>query len=342
MATAIAATGVSLTIPFGENILLQNAEVPRRANSNNTAATPQIAMGDRMVARRLWSIISIAALLALSLSTPSLAQGYPDHVIKVVVPYGPGFVADTMARIIADRLSPQLKQPIIVENRPGAGGVLGTDYVVKSNPDGYTLLSHTMAALGPTASTNMPYDPLRDLAGVAPVASVSGILVASKTRGFKTLQELIAYGKQNPGALNFASLGPGSPSHIYAEKLMRIAGFEAVPISYKGPAEAMTDLIAGRVDFFALTVATALPYVRDGKLTPWLLHPQSVRLSLRTFRRRSRPECPTRPWTQALAFGRREGHPHPSFKISIGRSSPSLKSPRSGNGSSRSAQSRGR
>jgi tripartite-type tricarboxylate transporter receptor subunit TctC len=220
-----------------------------------------------MVAKRLWSIVSIAALLALSLSTPTLAQGYPDHIIKVVVPYGPGFVADTMARIIADRLSPQLKQPIIVENRPGAGGVLGTDYVVKSNPDGYTLLSHTMAALGPTASTNMPYDPLRDLEGIAPVASVSGILVASKARGFKTLQELIAYGKQNPGALNFASLGPGSPSHIYAEKLMRIAGFEAVPISYKGPSEAMTDLIAGRVDFFALTVATALPYVRDGKLT---------------------------------------------------------------------------
>jgi tripartite-type tricarboxylate transporter receptor subunit TctC len=220
-----------------------------------------------MSVTRGWPAVLLVVSIASSLSPPSRAQSYPDHLIKIVVPYGPGFAADTMARIVSDRLSPLVGQPIVLENRPGAGGVLGTDFVVKSKPDGYTLLSHTMASLGPAAWTNMPYDPLADLAGIAPIATVSGILVASKSRGFKTIQDLIAYGKHNPGIVNFASLGPGSPSHIYAEKLMQLAQFDAVPIAYKGPSEAMTDLIAGRVDFFALTVATALPFVREDKLT---------------------------------------------------------------------------
>ena len=210
-------------------------------------------------------IVFVASIASI---TASLAQSYPDHPIRIVVPYGPGFSADTMARIIADRLSPMLGQPIVIENRPGAGGVVGTDFVVKSKPDGYTLLSNTMASLGPSASTSTPYDPLTDLIGIAPIGRVSGILVASKSRGFKTLQDLIAYGRQNPNVLNFASLGPGSPSHIYAEKLMQLAAFDAVPIAYKGPSEAMADLIAGRVDFFALTMGTALPFVREGNVTP--------------------------------------------------------------------------
>ena len=214
------------------------------------------------------AILLIAFIASILPASPSLAQSYPDHLIRIVVPYGPGFAADTMARIISDRLSPMLGQPIVIENRPGGGGVVGTDFVVKSRPDGYTLLSHTMASLGPSASTGTPYDPLTDLIGIAPIGRVSGILVASKSKGFKTLQDLIAYGRQHPNALNFASLGPGSPSHIYAEKLMQLAGFDAVPIAYKGPSEAMADLIAGRVDFFALTVGTALPFVREGNLTP--------------------------------------------------------------------------
>ncbi len=217
---------------------------------------------------RCGSTMLLVALVASLVSARSFAQSYPDHLIRIVVPYGPGFAADTLARIVSDRLSPMLGQPIVIENRPGGGGVVGTDFVVKSKPDGYTLLSHTMASLGPTASTNTPYDPLQDLAGIAPIATVSGILVASKSSGFKTLQDLITYGRQNPNMLNFASLGPGSPSHIYAEKLMQLANFDAVPISYKGPSEAMADLIAGRVDFFALTVGTALPFVRQGNLTP--------------------------------------------------------------------------
>ncbi len=221
-----------------------------------------------MTRGRCGSTMLLVALVASLVSATSFAQSYPDHLIRIVVPYGPGFAADTLARIVSDRLSPMLEQPIVIENRPGGGGVVGTDFVVKSKPDGYTLLSHTMASLGPTASTNTPYDPLQDLAGIAPIATVSGILVASKSSGFKTLQDLITYGRQNPNMLNFASLGPGSPSHIYAEKLMQLANFDAVPISYKGPSEAMADLIAGRVDFFALTVGTALPFVRHGNLTP--------------------------------------------------------------------------
>jgi len=146
--------------------------------------------------RRGLAILLVAFIASILSAATALSQTYPDHLIRIVVPYGPGFSADTMARIISDRLSPMLGQPIVIENRPGGGGVVGTDFVVRSNPDGYTLLSHTMASLGPSASTSTPYDPLTDLIGIAPIGRVSGILVASKSKGFKTLQDLIAYGKQ--------------------------------------------------------------------------------------------------------------------------------------------------
>src|ERR1700722_16203969 len=112
----------------------------------------------------------LLAVFAASIPwTTSRAQTYPDHLIRIVVPYGPGFAADTMARIVSDRLSPMLGQPIVIENRPGGGGVVGTDFVVKAKPDGYTLLSHTRASLGPSAATSTPYDPLTDLIGIAPI-----------------------------------------------------------------------------------------------------------------------------------------------------------------------------
>jgi tripartite-type tricarboxylate transporter receptor subunit TctC len=130
----------------------------------------------------------IVFVTSIASAAASFAQSYPDHLIRIDVPYGPGFSADTMARIISDRLSPMLGQPIVIENRPGAGGVVGTDFVVKSKPDGHTLLSNTMASLGPSGSTSTPYDPLVDLIGIAPIGRVSGILVASKSQGFKTLQ----------------------------------------------------------------------------------------------------------------------------------------------------------
>jgi tripartite-type tricarboxylate transporter receptor subunit TctC len=134
--------------------------------------------------RRGSAILLVALIVSMAPAGTSLAQPYPDHLVRIVVPYGPGFAADTMARIVADRLSPMLGQPIVIENRPGGGGVVGTDFVVKSKPDGYTLLSHTMASLGPSASASTPYDPLIDLIGIAPIGRVSGILVASKASGF--------------------------------------------------------------------------------------------------------------------------------------------------------------
>lgn len=206
------------------------------------------------------------ALTLVSFLGGAAAQDYPNRTIRIIVPYGAGMVSDTMARIIADRLAPVVRQPIVIENRPGAGGMLGNDMVAKAAPDGYTLLSQTMASLGPAAVDKMPYDPVQDFAGISPIANVAGILVATKSRGFKTLKDLVAYAKANPGVLSYASLGPGSPSYIYSEKLKLLAGFDAVGVPYKGPSDAMTDLIAGRVDFFTLSVATAMPFIREGQL----------------------------------------------------------------------------
>jgi tripartite-type tricarboxylate transporter receptor subunit TctC len=125
-----------------------------------------------MHTRRRASASLLAVFIASILSAANArAQSYPDHLVRIVVPYGPGFAADTMARIVSNRLSPMLGQPIVIENRPGGGGVVGTDFVVKSRPDGYTLLSHTMASLGPSASANAPYDPLTDLIGIAQSAA---------------------------------------------------------------------------------------------------------------------------------------------------------------------------
>ena len=197
----------------------------------------------------------------------AFAQDWPTHPIRVIIPFGAGSATDLIPRIVFDRLSPQLGQPIVVENRGGAGGTLGTAAVAKADPDGYTLLAHSNAfSVAPAIYSNLPYDTLKDFAPVMPFGSLAAVLVMAPSKGFKTIQEMVAAAKAKPGTFNFASVGIGSGTHLSAEKLKLSAGFDAVHVPFRGGPEALTEVMAGRVDFYFCPVGTALPFIRDGRL----------------------------------------------------------------------------
>ena len=165
-----------------------------------------------------------------------------------------------MPRIVFEQLSPQLGQPIVVENRTGAGGTLGTSAVAKADPDGYTLLAHSNAfSVAPAIYASLPYDTEKDFAAIIPFGSLPAVLVMSPSKGFKTIQEMVAAAKAKPGTFNYASVGVGSGTHLSAEKLKLGAGFDAVHIPFRGGPEALTEIIAGRVDFYFCPINTALP-----------------------------------------------------------------------------------
>jgi tripartite-type tricarboxylate transporter receptor subunit TctC len=206
----------------------------------------------------------VVALLAGAAS----AQTYPDRVIRVVVPYPAGGPTDGLGRIIAKGLQDAWGQPAIVENRPGAAGNIGSDFVAKAAPDGYTLLvnSGPTMVISQSLFGNLPYDPLKDLAPVTQAVLLPNILVARPTLPATSVQELITLLKANPGKFNFASAGGGTVGHMAGELFKQMAGVDMVHIPYKGAAPAMADLLGGQVDIFFDTIASALPYVKAGKL----------------------------------------------------------------------------
>ncbi len=210
-----------------------------------------------------------ACLAALSLaSTMVLAQpAYPDKTIRFVVPFTAGSGTDIVARTVGEAMSRGLGQTIIIENRPGAGGTLGAAMVAKSAPDGYTLLVHSAGHVAnPSMYANLPYDTIRDFAGVTPLASLPNVLIVSPAKGWKTVQELVDKARANPGALNYGSAGVGSATHMNAEIFRLAAKYEAVHVPYKGTPEAMTETATGRIDFFFAPLSSALPLIKDGRL----------------------------------------------------------------------------
>ena len=212
-----------------------------------------------------WKILAAGAF-ALT-TQQSLAQTWPTKPVKMVVAFTPGSATDIVGRAVAEKLTGALGQPVIVENRPGAGGTIGTNIVAKADPDGYTLLVNSSAhTSNPSIYANLPFDTLRDIVGVTTLAGQPNVLVVSPTVGFKTAKDLIAAAKAKPGELNYASAGTGSGTHMNAEKFRIAAGFNAVHIPYKGTPEAMTDTMTGRVTFFFAPITAALGPVRDGKL----------------------------------------------------------------------------
>ena len=219
-----------------------------------------------------WRLGSVALVL-VGLQGGAFAQAWPSKPIRVLIPFGAGSATDIIPRIVFDPLSSQLGQPIVVENRAGAGGTLATAAVAKADADGYTLLATSSAhTITPAVYANLPYDPVADLAAIIPLGSLPNVLVISPTKGFKTIGEMVAAAKAKPGSFNYASVGVGSGTHLSVERLRLSAGFDAVHVPFRGGPEALTEVLAGRVDFYFCPINTALPYIRDGRLLALVLN----------------------------------------------------------------------
>ena len=198
----------------------------------------------------------------------TFAQHWPAKAIKMVVPFSAGGSTDTVARIISEKLTSRLGQPVVVENRAGAGGSIGSDMVAKSPPDGYTMLvgtSSTMAIL-PYLYRNPPYDPNKDFAPVTLLGTADIMIVVNAKVPVRSVKELLAYAKANPGKLTFASGGNGSISHLLGEYFKSMAGVDFLHVPYKGDAQMVTDLIGGQVDMAFGTAVAFLPHVKSGKV----------------------------------------------------------------------------
>jgi tripartite-type tricarboxylate transporter receptor subunit TctC len=220
-----------------------------------------------MTRYRALSVLVVAILSPAGASAPdALAQTWPTKPLRVIVPVTAGSAIDIIARTVSDQLSTQLGQPIVVENRTGAGGTIGAAAVAKADPDGYTILVHSSAhAIAPSTFPNLPYDTGRDFSGVMPLANVPLVLVVAPEK-YKSIGELVAAAKAKSGGINYATVGAGAAAHLTAERFRLSAGFEAQQIRFRGAPEAMTEVMAGRVDFFFSPTLPTLPLLRDGKL----------------------------------------------------------------------------
>ena len=211
----------------------------------------------------------LAALLAsIALPLAALAQ-YPQRAIKLMVPFPPAGATDIVGRIVAQKLSERLGQSVVVENRPGAGGSIGSDLVAKSPPDGYTLLMATSSthSIGPVLQ-KLPYDPIRDFAPITHVANVPNVLVVSPKLGVASVKDLVALAKAQPGKLNFASSGVGTIVHLNGELFKMLTGTDMVHVPYKGTALSIPDLASGNVAMLFDSLASVMPHVKSGSARP--------------------------------------------------------------------------
>jgi tripartite-type tricarboxylate transporter receptor subunit TctC len=208
-------------------------------------------------------------LVACATAGDAPAQGYPNRTIRIVVPYAPGGGVSVLAQIVGNKLSELTKQPVVIDNRPGAGGNVGADVVAKSAPDGYTILLHTsaQASAGPLYKT-LPFDPIKDFAPVTKVIATQLILCGSLKSSATTLRELIAQAKAKPGSMNYASSGPGSSLHLFAELFKVSAGVDLVHIPYRGDAGMITAMIGGDVQLAFLPQATGLAAIQGNQVRP--------------------------------------------------------------------------
>ena len=209
-----------------------------------------------------------AVTLAAALPAPAAAQAWPSKPIRVVVNFPPGGAADQLARLIGQPLSEVLGQPVVIENRGGAGGNLGGEVVAKSAPDGYTLLmsSGGMVSVNPHIYPRMPFDPAKDLTPVAPILSYYNVLVVNNNEPYKSVRELVATAKSNPGKLAYGSAGVGGSNHLGALLFAKRSGIEMNHIPYKGNAPAMTDVIGGQLNMMLDIISTASAYIHSGKV----------------------------------------------------------------------------
>jgi tripartite-type tricarboxylate transporter receptor subunit TctC len=209
-----------------------------------------------------------AAVAVATLALPVAAQDFPTKPIRFIVPLTPGSGADIAGRIIGKYMGDAWKQSVVVENRPGAGGIIGTQAVVKSDADGYTLLVQSSShAANPAIYKSLPYDPLKDLADVAILGMTPYVMVTSPTGPYKSLKALVDAAKAKPGDIPFASAGIGSSTHLAAEYVAELAGLKMLHIPFKGSPDAIQDTLAGRTSFYMAPINAAVNLVREGKLT---------------------------------------------------------------------------
>lgn len=212
-------------------------------------------------------LLTAAAILAAGAAAH--AQGYPSKPIRVIVPFAAGSTTDIVARAITDRMAASLGQQLVVDNRAGASGTIGQAAVAGAEADGYTVLIHSSShTVSPHTFAKLPFDTLTAFAGVTPIAATPNVLVVAPSRNVRTVQALVAAAKATPAGLNFASAGQGSATHLNAEKFRMAAGINATNIPFKGSAEAVNEVIAGRVDFYFSPIAPVIGQIRGGTLVP--------------------------------------------------------------------------
>lgn len=217
------------------------------------------------IAASLLASIGITITHALAAGAP--AADYPQRPIRLIVPFAPGGSNDIMARIVGQKFHESMGQQVVVDNRPGASGIIGTTLAAQAPPDGYTVLMMSLTlAVNPSLRRKLPYDTAKDLIPVALVASAPLMLVVNPSIPAKSVKELIAHGKANPGKLNFGSGGPGTTPHLAGEMFKTMAGLQMTHVPYKGGGPALTDLVAGQIQLMLENIPSTLPFVKSGRL----------------------------------------------------------------------------
>ncbi len=218
------------------------------------------------------SIPLMLVLSSLVVAASAHAEIWPSRLIKATIPFGAGSATDVVPRLVFDRLAAELGQAIVIENRAGAGGTLGTALVAKAEPDGYSVLAHSSAlTIAPAIFPDLSFDVTRDLASVLMIGSSANVMIVPISRPWKTVQDFIADAKAKPGSISFGSVGIGSAVHISAEKFRLAAGIEATHVPYRGGSEVITDILGGRIDYYFCPLATALPLIREGQVRALLV-----------------------------------------------------------------------
>lgn len=213
--------------------------------------------------------IGACALIAATLAAPLCAQSYPTRPVRFILPFPAGGPTDLLGRIMGQKLAAQLGQPVVPENRPGAGGNVGTDYASKQAPDGYAIvLASPSLAISPSLYKKLGYDPVKDFAPISMVAHIPNVLLVHPSVPAKTLKELVQLAKANPGKLNFGSGGLGTSNHLGSELFKSLAGVNIVHVPYKGSNEAMVGMMGGHVDMVVIGVPPTLPHIKAGRVRP--------------------------------------------------------------------------
>jgi tripartite-type tricarboxylate transporter receptor subunit TctC len=217
---------------------------------------------NRPIARVLvWSTLALAA------SLPAYAQNFPDRPVHLIIPYGPGGITDFAGRVLAQKIGEVLGQTVVAENKPGAGGIVGVDYVAHSTPDGYNMaVMDPGVVINPILQKSMPYDIFKDIVPLSITSSSPEVLVVAPQLGIKTYAELVAYAKANPGKLNYASAGVGTTPHLAAELWKARTGIDAVHVPYKGIGASYTDMMSNKVQMAFSSIAGARPFTDDGRV----------------------------------------------------------------------------